>query len=75
MRIPVSARKTPEKTYYVFFALGGKYDGCYTVVHARNYEAARTAAVLRYSLQNIGSVLNNEEQAKGKIKAYGLTKI
>ena len=70
-----TARESKGKTYYVFFNMGGKYDGCYTRIKANCYDRARAIAYGKYGYQYIGSIERNEEYAINKVKVYGLVEV
>lgn len=75
MRTPLTNRQCAYKEFYVFFRLGGKYSGCYTVLRAQSYEKAQHAAMAQYGFQNVGTVLRNAEEAASRVKVFGLTQI
>lgn len=70
-----TARESKCKTYYVFFNMGGKYDGCYARVKASCYERARAIAYSKYGYQYVGSIEGNEEYAINKVNAYRLIEV
>lgn len=73
--IPISARVTASKPFYVFFSLGGKYDGCYTVIHARSYDRAREQAVRQWGMWEVGKISNNAEWSEARAKQCRLKRI
>lgn len=70
-----TARVGHDKTYYVFFNMGGKYDGCYARIKASCYERARAVAYGKYGYQHVGGIESNEEYAVNKVKAYKLVEV
>lgn len=72
MRTPTTARKCAFKTFYVFFAFGGKYSGQYAEIQARSLEKAKYDALIKYGVENVRGVYADEEQAKAKIRAFEL---
>lgn len=70
-----TARESKGKTYYVFFNMGGKYDGCYARIKTTAYERARAIAYSKYGYQYVRSIESNEEYAVNKVKAYKLVEV
>lgn len=42
---PKSGRKSPLKRFYVFFRLGGRYEGKYAIIHAGSVAKAADTAL------------------------------
>lgn len=72
MKTPVTARKCAFKTFYVFFAFGGKYSGQYAEIQARSLEKAEYEAWTRFGITNVRSILADKAQAESRIKAFEL---
>lgn len=72
MRTPLTHRQCAYKEFYVFFAFGGKYSGCYAVIQAQSYEKACYKAIQEYGSGNVRGVYANIELAEAKIKAFNL---
>lgn len=72
---PRSGRKSPVKRFYVFFRIGGKYEGKYAVIHAGSVAKAADAALKRFGHLDIADIDPREEYAKNKIKAYKLSEL
>ena len=70
-----TSRVGHNKTYYVFFNMGGKYDGCYARIKTTAYERARAIAYSKYGYQYVGSIERNEEYAINKVNAYRLVEV
>lgn len=72
---PRSGRKSPVKRFYVFFRIGGKYEGKYAVIHAGSVAKAADAALKRFGHLDVADIDPREEYAKNKIKAYKLSEV
>lgn len=75
MRTPLTNRQCAYKTFYIFFAFGGKYSGRYAVIQAQSYEKAQLKALEEYGACEIRGVVKNKEQAESRIAAYKLARI
>lgn len=73
--IPRSGRKSPVKRFYVFFRIGGKYDGKYAIIHAGSVAKAADAALKRFGHLDVANIDPREEYAKNKIKACKLREV
>ena len=73
--IPRSGRKSTIKQFYVFFRIGGKYEGKYAVIHAGSVAKAADAALKRFGHLDVADIDPREEYAKNKIKAYKLSEV
>ena len=72
---PRSGRKSHVKRFYVFFRIGGKYEGKYAVIHAGSVAKAADAALKRFGHLDVADIDPREEYAKKKIKAYKLSEV
>lgn len=73
--IPISSRRVKHKTYYLLFAHGGEYSGCYATIQASSLDRAKQEAIEKYGVHNYGGVEINEERAKQLVKLFGLKEI
>ena len=73
--IPISGRRVKHKTYYLLFAYGGKYSGCYTTIQASSLDKAKQAAIEKYGVSNYGAMEIDEQRAKSHIKFFDLKEI
>lgn len=72
---PKSGRKIPLKRFYVFFRLGGRYEGKYAIIHAGSVAKAADTALKRFGHLDVADVEAREEYAKEKIKAFKLREL
>lgn len=72
---PKSGRKSPLKRFYVFFRLGGRYEGKYAIIHAGSVAKAADTALKRFGHLNVADIDAREDYAKKKIKAYKLSEV
>lgn len=64
-----------KRKFYVFFRLNSQYENKFAVVQAKKIDDARTIALQKFGVWNVGGVTGQEEYALNKIKLHGYTEV